>query len=54
MRAQRSQTKKKRKPKTLRDLVLFFAQEGWEVELVMRPTMALVAKPKARKPKGKK
>jgi len=38
-------TKKRLKPATMRDLVRFFAREGFTVEIVARP-FAIVAKPK--------
>jgi hypothetical protein len=40
--------KKRRKAKTLKDLVRFFHEEGWEVSIVAKP-LQLVARPKPKK-----
>ena len=39
---------RRRKAKTLKDLVRFFHEEGWEVTVVARP-LQLVARPKPKR-----
>jgi len=40
--------KRRHKAKTLKDLVRFFHEEGWEVSIVAKP-LQLVARPKPKK-----